>query len=692
MQVWRLDDQQQTLVIAAVDNAMAFVAYWGAPLPSSVCLHTLIASQQRDVTGGMIDVNEEVSLCPVEGNAYAGQPGLYATDSHAKVLLPQFQLASVEADNHAIELSYVDQNLQLTYQAVIAKSASHGVWQLSSRLMSAQPISVHWLAAPVLPAADGLDSLQEYGGRWLDEFQSHERQWGPSALVRENRTGRTGHEHFPALLVKAQASSFTQGEVYAWHYGWSGGHKMIAEQLPDGRRQVQFGHVSGAYRGMDTQFDSATLYVSYSQWGINGVSVPLQRLVKSQLPVNFADQPRPLHYNCWEAIYFDHSVEKLSQLAQQAAYLGAERFVLDDGWFGKRNDDTTSLGDWWVDKHKYPQGLQPFVDVIHRHGMGFGLWFEPEMINEDSDCYRQHPEWVLGAANQTRGRQQLVLNMALLEVQNYLYEAISTLLEEYAIEYIKWDHNRVLPYTEAAQTQAVYQLLAQLRQAFPNTEIESCSSGGGRIDYGILQHAQRVWLSDSNDALVRLRIQNNSATFLPMLVTGSHVGPRHCHTSGRSHSMAFRAWVAAQRHMGIEMNPQELDAEETQQLIRVISWWKQQRLWMQQADILRLDTADSTLIAEQHIDAQGQQFIAFVGVADNSQQICPRPLRLTGLVAEADYAINLVNKEELVGLSRGNNPLKQDQLVLNGAFLMNYGLTLPWQFPNAMWVIEGKRQ
>ncbi|MDP6166137.1 MAG: alpha-galactosidase [Gammaproteobacteria bacterium] len=693
IQTWRLDHGQQSMVLAASEQGMATVIYWGKHLPVDTCLATLAAAQQRDVTGGMIDVLEPVSLCPVEGNAYAGQPALLATNEQGQALMPRFVLASVEHDQASLMLTYTDQQLGLRYVAHIRACATLDVWRLSACLDAQQPIQLHWLAAPVLPAADYMSRIQEYGGRWVGEFQQHESTWGPSALVRENRTGRSGHEHFPALLVSTDKTSHVEGEVYAWHYGWSGGHKMIAEQLPDGRRQVQFGHVCGSQRGLQQHFQTADLYVAYSAQGINGISVAMQKLVRNELlPSDFASQPRPVHYNCWEAIYFDHSLEKLCALAKQASALGAERFVLDDGWFGKRNDDTSSLGDWYVDTEKYADGLQPLIDEVQAQGMSFGLWFEPEMVNENSQLFGAHPDWVLGYAEQTRGRQQLILNMALPEVQTYLYDRISDLLSTYDITYIKWDHNRVLPHADAAQTMALYALLSRLRKAFAHVEIESCASGGGRIDFGILQHTQRVWLSDSNDALERLRIQNQSATFLPLLVAGSHVGPRHCHTSGRVHSMAFRAWVAAQRHMGMEMDPSELTDEESQQLKTVISWWKSNRMWLQKADILRLDTADQAILAEQQLAADGAQFVVFVGLVDTSQQIVPRPLRLTALDAHSNYQINLLNKYELVGNSRGITALKQQSLILSGAYLMSYGITLPWQFPNAMWVVEGTKQ
>jgi alpha-galactosidase len=691
VQTWRLDHGQQTLVLATGDENMAFVAYWGASLPANTCLETLVAAHERDVTGGMIDIHSSVSLCPVEGDAFPGQPGLLGTNQQGEALMPVFKLQSAEQTDQGLEFNYRDQINGLTYQARIAKSDYSCVWRLGASLVADQPIALQWLAAPVFPAADALPEIHEYAGRWVGEFQLHQRQWGPSALVRENRTGRTGHEHFPGLLQSSTGAGHTRGEVYAWHYGWSGGHKMVAEQLPDGRRQVQFGHVSGAYRGWQTEFHTADLYVTHSTRGMNGISVPMQRLVRDEiLPAGFAEKPRPVHYNCWEAIYFDHSMDKLYELASQAAQLGAERFVLDDGWFGQRDDDTTSLGDWVLDRRKYPLGLQPLIDAVKAQGLGFGLWFEPEMVNEDSELYRAHPEWLLGPVEQTRGRQQLVLNMAIPGVQEYLYEHLAAMLSAYDIEYIKWDHNRVLPHADAAQTYALYALLGRLRAAFPDVEIESCASGGGRIDYGILQYTQRVWLSDSNDAMERLRIQHQSSVFLPLVVTGSHVGPRHCHSSGRTHTMAFRAWVAAQRHIGMEMDPNELTSDEAEQLRKVVSWWKANREWLQTADILRLDSADEAVLAEQQLAANGERFVVFAGTSDTSLQISPRPLRLTGLDDQAQYQINLLNKDELVGLSRGTTVLKQQALNLSGAYLMNYGVTLPWQFPNAMWVLEGK--
>ena len=385
----------------------------------------------------------------------------------------------------------------------------------------------------------------------------------------------------------------------------------------------------------------------------------------------------------------EYAALKLEGIASLAAGLGAERFVLDDGWFGSRDDDAQSLGDWEVDLRKYPQGLAPLSEHVRAQGMSFGLWFEPEMVNQNSQTYRAHPDWVLGDQDQILGRQQMVLNMALPDVREFLFDRISKVLSEHAIEYIKWDHNRVLPLADAAQTRGTYELLDRLRKANPNVEIESCASGGGRVDFGILERTHRVWLSDSNDALERLKIQHNAALFLPMVVTGSHVGPRTCHTSGRTLDIRFRAWVAAQRHMGFEMDPRELTPEDADILRTITMWWRDNRAWMAKADILRLESADPSVIAEQQLAQDGGKFVVFAGKIATSSQILPRPLRLSSLAPEAIYRIELLNCDQAPSLSRGDQLIKCAPLELSGAYLMDNGLTLPWSFPETMWVVKG---
>lgn len=689
---WRVDCPRQTLVLAARTRGLPEAFYWGARLPDDEDLDTIARAHALDLTGGMLDANPEHSICPEASRSFPGQPGLALGTPDGTPILPRFLHHGDAAEPGALALHYRDETHGLDYHARITIDAGTHMLCLSARIESAHPVHSHWLAAPVLPAPQLADEMIDFAGRWCSEFQMVRTPWSAGIRARENRTGRTGHEHFPGLILPLRGATNTAGEAYAFHYAWSGGHRMIAEELPDGRRQIQFGHASRTETAAATRFETAPLYATYSNAGLNGCAVSFQRHTRDRI-VTFPEpfRPRPVHYNCWEAVYFDHNLPELQEIATLAAELGAERFVLDDGWFGTRDDDTGSLGDWEVDPRKYPDGLDPLIAHVHGTGMTFGLWFEPEMINPDSHTHRAHPDWALGGPDPILGRNQLALDMARPEVRAFLYDRISALLRAHAIEYIKWDHNRVLPVPDAAQTRGSYALLDRLRADFPRVEIESCASGGGRIDFGILGRTQRVWLSDSNDALERLRIQHNAALFLPAAITGSHVGARISHSSGRAIDISMRAWVAAQRHMGFEMDPRALDPDEARVLARVTAWWKANRDWTMRADILRLDSPDACVIAEQQQAADDTRFVVFAGKIDTSAQIAPRPLRLTRLDPRARYRVALVNRDDASALSRGTPLLKEHPAKVSGQYLMQHGLTLPWSFPASIWVVEGTR-
>ncbi|MEO0860412.1 MAG: alpha-galactosidase [Pseudomonadota bacterium] len=679
------------MVLSAKGDRLPQVVYWGDPLPANADLEVLHDAAVLDVTGGMLDDNPDLTLCPEAVRTFPGQPGLIVRSQDGCPLLPKFCFVDVD-ESDGLVLRYRDEDAGLSISFLFQPDPSTRIITARTVLTSDAPIHLHWLAAPVLPGPQHSDDMIDVSGRWCGEFQLNRTAWSAGIRYRENRTGRTGHEHFPGLLVPCTGATNTQGQCYGFHYGWSGGHRMIAEELPDGRRQVQWGHASRMETQPATRFESSNLYVTYSPYGLNGCAVAFQRHLRDRIVTwPKPDKPRPVHYNCWEAVYFDHKLEVLKDIADQAANLGAERFVLDDGWFGNRDDDTRSLSDWNVDPRKYPDGLHPLIDHVHKRDMTFGIWFEPEMINPDSDIHRAHPDWALGGEDQTLGRQQKALNMGLPEVRDFIYERMATILRDHDVDYIKWDHNRVLPMPDADQTRGSYALIDKLRADFPNVEIESCASGGGRIDFGIMQRTQRVWLSDSNDALERLRIQHDSALFLPLAVTGSHVGPRRCHTSGRMFDISFRAWVAAQRHMGFEMDPRELDERESAVLREVTSWWKHNRHWMTLADIHRLDSPDPAVLAEQQQHRDGDRFVVFAGKARTSTQIAPRPIRLTQLTPDATYRIELINRNTAPALSRGFPILKESPIEVSGAWLMSHGLTLPWNFPETMWVVEGQR-
>ena len=691
MKHWRLDTQNQTLVLSSSHNRLPCVIYWGDRLPSNENLNQLNEASKKDWGDNLLDQVPELSILPEQSANFSGQLGCKMRDINGNMLSSCFVFASYDVNSNSLTLTYNDKALGLTYTATINAYEENDVYALSAKLESKSPIIMEWFSAPVVEVSQTSKEMVDYGGYWSGEFRSQVTPWVTGVHLRESRVGTTSHAHFPGLLIPTIESSDNSGSCYGFHYGWSGGHRMIAEQLQDGRRQIQFGNTENSELSPGTSFETEKLYICYSKYGMGGVG----RLFREHVSKSIVDLPkdsvRPVHYNCWEAIYFDHNIDELKEMATIAAEIGAERFVLDDGWFKGRNSPTSSLGDWIVDDQKYPEGMHPLVNHIHSIGMTFGLWFEPEMVSPDSDLFRSHPEWIMGDENQALGRGQLVLDISIKEVQEYLFARIDTLLNEYPIEYIKWDHNRVLPYPDASQTRALYGLLGRIREAHPSIEIESCSSGGGRIDYGILRHTQRVWLSDSNDALERLRIQHEALLWLPLSVTGSHVGPKVCHTSGRELSMSFRAWVAAQRHMGFEMDPRELTSKDKALLKSVTKWWKENRQWMKDARILRLPCTDNSIIAEIQINTDTDHFVVFAGQNSTSEFSSPVPLVLAGLDSKSMYNISLLNKKEIKSLGKSEDGLLNNKLMLSGQYLMTQGLQLPKAFPANMMVIEGDK-
>ncbi len=692
---WRLDTPAQTMVIASRNGGMAEIVYWSAPLPENEDLDTLTASTFVSPGGGVLDVMTPVSVCPEASAGFAGHPGLKIANTDGRGIYPLFRFASDQLTETSLGLTFEDKENGLAYSLKVEADPETNVIKLSANLTSKNDICINWFTAPAIPGPQLSDDFQTFTGRWIGEFQINRINWAQGAHMASAPGGRTSHERQPSISLPERGTSETHGNAIGLHLGWSGGHTLVAEELPSGFRQIQFG--ATGQLGPQKSFETPPLYGSFSSKGLNGVSQSFHEHLRHRI-INYADpkRPRPVHYNCWEAVYFNHQPEELKELATRAADLGVERFVLDDGWFGKRDDDTSSLGDWTVDARKWPDGLQPLIDHVLSVGMSFGIWFEPEMINPDSDLFRAHPDWVLGPSDQPTGRNQLVLDLTNPNVPAYLFDAISAILTQYPdIEYIKWDHNRVLPHNSQAQTHALYALLDRLRAAHPNVEIESCSSGGGRIDFGILERTQRIWTSDSNDAAERWKIQRGCSYFFPPEITGSHIGPRVCHTSGRQFPMPFKVSVAGSRAMGLEMDLRELSDAEAKEISEGIASFKARRNLLHNGRLFRLESSDPDVIAEMHVAKDGAEFVLFSGQMQPSSQQIARPLRLSGLDPDATYKINLENQVEIVeNFNRGpRNPLVGGKpLMMTGTALMNLGLQLPNSFPDTIWTVIGTRQ
>ncbi|MGE0141155.1 MAG: alpha-galactosidase [Ilumatobacteraceae bacterium] len=439
--------------------------------------------------------------------------------------------------------------------------------------------------------------------------------------------------------------------------------------------------------------------------GLTRASWGFHRAVRS-LP-NHPVAPRPVLLNTWEAVYFDHDLDRLRRLADVAAEVGVERFVLDDGWFGSRRNDRSGLGDWTVSPDAHPQGLQPIIDHVRGLGMDFGLWVEPEMVNPDSDLFRAHPDWVLATPGYepVLGRHQLVLNLAHPDAFQLILGRLDALLRDHDIAYLKWDMNRDHVQGSGTggaagshdQTLALYRMLGELRQRHPRVEIESCASGGGRIDHAILRHTERVWTSDCNDALERQTIQRGASMFVPPEVMGAHIGPPRAHTTGRVHTLAFRAATALFGHLGIEWNLLDLDEGERRDLAAVIALHRRFRWLLHSGDVVRfdadLDGFDRDAPAVSH--AQGvyasdrsEALISFVRLRTGSS-LAPVPLRLPGLGPDRAYRV------ESIGLPRsGRVPARHQPawlasgIELTGRQLATHGLQMPVLNPESALLVH----
>ena len=692
---WRLDTPRQTLVLAHRAGTLPEIVYWGAALPEAEDLATLAAAHIPGVPGGGLDRVAPITVCPC-GDDFLGAPGLKIDAGSPRAWHRVDRGAPKAAPTHLSEV-FRAEAAALEYTLSITADPETDVFRLQAALCNTgtETRALSWFAAPVVPLP-GAETLLTFSGRWCGEFQKTERAFGPDILVTEAWEGRTGHAAQPGAFALGPQAGENAGAAWGFHLGWSGGHRMVAEMLPCGRRQLQFG-AGGlpATLPPGQAVETPPLYASFSDRGLNGASQAFHAHLRTRiLTLAEPERPRPVHYNCWEAVYFDHDVAVLNDLADRARALGVERFVLDDGWFRGRNDDTAGLGDWQVDAAKWPAGLWPLVERVTELGMSFGLWVEPEMVNAESALFKAHPDWILGPADQTLGRTQYVLDLTRPGVADHLFSGIDALLRTYPIDYLKWDHNRPLPRGSAGQAAALYTLLARVRAAHPGVEIETCASGGGRIDFGILEWTQRVWLSDSNDALARLSIQHGASYFLPPEITGSHVGPRVCHTSGRSFALAFRAAVAGMRAMGLEMDLRALDPGEMDSLARAIADFKARRSLLHGGRLFRLEPEDPAQMGEIHLAPDGGRFLLFVAQTPPSAQALARPLRLAGLSPAARYTLRLENPD---AAARPLNRMAADgfaagqDVTLSGQALMGAGVQLPNAFPETVWVVTGTR-
>ena len=576
-----LNGRTTTVVLEHIAGEAPLWRYWGARLADGATPATPLRSTRPEPTFSAA-FDQPLSVFPGAGIGWFGAPALLAHRAGRDWSF-QASTVAVECDGHCATIQLIDTVAALQVEVRIRLDPQSDVLTLSSRLENrgTETLDVQWLASGVLPLPCGAQAVHSFSGRHNGEFIPVTDPLTRSIWRRENRRGLSSHDCFPGATVSAD------GTFYGAQLAWSGNHVQMIEWLDDGRYQWQMGEgfAPGEVRLAPSEAIETAEMLATCAPDANGVAQNFHGVIRSRMDwPGGAMRPRPVHINTWEGFYFDHDEAALKDLAHHAAAIGIERFVLDDGWFHGRDNDRSSLGDWWADDRKYPQGLAPLAHHVTALGMEFGLWVEPEMVNPDSDLYRAHPEWALAISGrpQITARNQLVLDMRRQDVRDYLFDCIARLLSDLPIGYLKWDHNRELIAAGnraafRAQIHGTYALLARLREAFPSVEIEACAAGGGRIDAGIIRHTHRFWTSDNIDAVSRLSIQRGYLQFLPPELMGAHVGASPAHATGRKQSMDFRAGVALPGHFGVELDVRKLDDGDREKLAQWVATYKTHR-------------------------------------------------------------------------------------------------------------------
>ena len=604
-----------TSVVLRLDpQVLPCVLHWGPDLGDLAPddLDGLLLAARLPVSDSAMYRQETVSILPQHSSGWLGRPGLLGNRDGAAWSVA-FDEVTHRVDEAGVDtwLEGPDDGVRLVSVGIDHACGLEVTTEL--RLLASGLVALRATVTnrgtdryevnhlePALPVPDEAQELLDMTGRHAHERVPQRRPFDVGQWMREAWGGRPGHDSATVLCAGTPGFGFRRGTVWGVHLGWSGNQVLSAERHTAGWRLLRGGERLLPTEGAVDPGESYTSPWLYGSWGrgLDDFSARFHEYLRAR--PQHPSSARPVVLNTWEAVYFDHDLPKLLELAETAARLGVERFVLDDGWFRARRDDTAGLGDWHVDEDVWPHGLAPLVDRVRALGMEFGLWVEPEMVNLDSDLARAHPDWVLQTEHGPGlpSRNQHVLDLGHPEAYAYVVDLISALVKQYGIAYLKWDHNR--PLVDAgqgltgrpgvrAQTAATYRMMAELKQRHSGLEIESCCGGGGRLDLGIMEYADRVWVSDCIDAHERHRLVRWTGLTLPPEVMGTHVGSVRDHTTGRRLSLDFRAGSAIFGHFGVEWDLTSADPDEVGQLRTWIERYKHERSLLHTGTVVNAD-------------------------------------------------------------------------------------------------------
>jgi alpha-galactosidase len=703
-----------SVVLDTTGERLPRVLHWGADLGevADAELAELRRVSVPPLAPGSTDTPVPVSLLPEQSLGWLGTPGVTghrdgADFSVAFVLDAAAGVVHEPGPDHGVH----DRVTVRASDAVAALDLELVLELLDSGLLRTRAtltstgVGTYTLASLDLlhPVPAEADEVLDFTGRHLRERSPQRAPFDVGTRLRESRRARA-HDATVLLLAGRSGFGYRAGEVWGVHVAWSGNTRTLAERTSTGVRLLGAGELllQGEIRlGAGESYASPWVYASYGD-GLDALSGRFHGYLRSR--PHHPRSARPVLLNVWEAVYFDHDLDRLRALADRAAAIGVERYVLDDGWFRGRRDDTAGLGDWFVDETVWPDGLGPLVEHVHALGMQFGLWFEPEMVNPDSDLARAHPQWLLqtGRRLPPEARHQQVLDLAHPEAYAYVLGRLDALLTEYAVDYVKWDHNRDLvdaghtPTGRAGvheQTLATYRMIDDLRARHPHLEIESCAGGGGRPDLGILERAERIWASDTIDALERQSIEAGTGLLLPPEMVGSHVGAPTAHTTGRTHVLGFRAGTAFFSHLGVEWDLTHADDTDLAALATWVAAHKEHRGLLHSGTVVHTDTPDPALWVHGVVAADRGEAIYAVVTLGTSVTSPPGRVRLPGLDPEALYDLRPLPPGDAAGHGDATYPVPwwADGTRLTGRTLAAVGVQVPSLLPERLVLLHALR-
>lgn len=697
-----------SVVLDVPASGLPRIVHWGADLGpvEASDLEELMRAGEPAVPRNALDDRWPLTLLPTQSEGWLGQPGLTA-QREGQGLFPRWNTSAVDASEDGLTVVARDDedHMELRSAVMLRPGGLLGIRHTVTNTGDG-PLEVGALRT-LLPVPDLAAEVLDLTGRWAKERVPQRAPLVFGAHVRESRRGRTGHDAATTLYAGTAGFTNRSGQMWGAHVATSGNHVHLLERLPEGA-----GGAAGVLGGGEllepgemvlvpsATYSAPWVWFTWSDTGLDGAAARFHQHLRAR--PHHPQQPRPLVLNTWEAVYLDHDPDRLMALASRARSVGMERFVLDDGWFhGRPGTVRRGLGDWWVDSGAWPSGLRDLAAHVHGLGMELGLWVEPEMVNLDSNLVRSHPEWVLARPGRLprTSRHQLALDVARPEVADYLFERISTVVAEYGITYLKWDHNRDIHEPVHLgragvhrQTEAAYALMDRFKAAHPGLEIEACASGGARVDLQAVEHADRIWVSDANDPVERQRIQRWTQQLLPLELQGTHIGPPRAHTTFRTTSLQFRALTALFGHAGIEWDISECSDEELAMLRAWATLYRELRPLLHGGDVVHGDHPDPNVLLTGVVSPDQSRAVFCYARLDTSVAATGDRLRLDGLADDALYTLTVrcdLGEPETIHVTPP--PWMSKPITLPGRILRKVGLAAPQLHPQSALLLVAQR-